>query len=437
MSLLSDVLENTKAAATPVAQPVEPAKKRRRTEKERIEELKEQERLAAASGFTLDEQLFALGHGVNSAGVENLTLIQKEVNEKPLMVEGCEKLRDTVVKENRNDFEVEIKNLSIGPETGLLHTKPGSTGAEFSELGFKQLMTMLPLAPPTAGQYLSAVSPDRRSREFDEIIKRSNGRKVILRVRYPGGRVTPQVYSVITKRYKPFGALELAETLLDMSRSNPDLREYRSEIDYRGGSASIKLFGVTDIDPRDAGCGEVFKAVLNLKTSDDKTSGTSGTAGLFRNLCLNFIMIGESRQKVFSVRHIGDPSEMASLIMQGIEEGQSLIAPFMEMWGKAGRVDAIDVIQSVKRMAAAEEGAKKAQAIIQVPGVKPEMLVNWILEAYNKEPEPTQRGVVNAITRTPQVGSWKNPSLVEEMLAEQASQVLTMEPAQFQAFGAQ
>jgi len=386
-------------------------------------------KIATDGGFSIPETGFALGTAVVQMGVDNGYIKRVEHNAKPKVKEGCERIIARVDAERRRDAVVAVSKLSIDPKTGDLLGVPGLDSVVSSPRGWAQLLNLMKGAPYHAAAYTANLPADWRSHEFERIKKASNGREVTLRLRYPGGRsARPEHFSTVTDRYSPFGVKEGCQTIIDMVDQGKLSGDLRLESHYRGGSAKLSLCGFTDVKPENFVCGEIFSAGLGLRLSDDKSSGNSGWAEFIRNLCLNLLCLGVGKAAVFSVRHIGSAAELEQALIEGLHRANETVQPFLDMWGMARKqsLDALDLIATVKRLTAAEDGAKKAEAYISIPGVDAPLLMNWILEAHRLEPEMTKAGLVNAVSRTPQVGKFPDAVEAEAILASAAGRILEM-----------
>lgn len=428
--LLDSILSNTTGVGA--GQPGSSAPKEPVKGTENKKKAEDQLRSLKELGFATKETTVTLGSAVNQTGVDNARRFRAEHEEKPLVEDAMESLISTVEKERRFNLKVRVKDLVLDSVTARLKraSRLDQPGLILDVRAWKQLLALLPGAPPGAGAYTSWINREWRAEEFARMVKQSNGRELVLRGRFPDGdRNRPTCYAAVTDRYTPFGVKETAQTVLDLVGSGDLDPMLRADVSYSGGAATIDLTGFTDVQPTDFVAGEVFRMGTRLHASDDKSSTNTGSAIAERNLCLNLIILDFMSQRMFSVRHVGSREALKEALRDGAMAVQAKIKPFMESWNqaRAEKLDALSLIAAVKRITAAEEGARKAEAVISIPGVEQGLLLNWILEAHRLEPEMTKVGLVNAICRTPQVGSWPDAIEAEELLASGAGQVLGMD----------
>lgn len=403
-----------------------PAVKKEETDLERV---KRQAQAAAEVGFAHQDPVYALGTPVVSLGVENARLARTEFETLPGAVEALENLKDRVKLEKRKDVKVNASKLRIDPKTGLLRF--GRRSALLTDTGFQQLFSLLPASPMGAAKYLRQVPPDRRSRETRSIFGVHDGRELVMRLRTPAGEEIPQVYSVVTPVYTDFGPAALANKLIQLIRRNKLLRDgTRADIQYGGTWTNVRLVTHTTVEPERFVAGEIFRAALAFKISDDKMSSIQAFAEAYRNLCLNLILIDTAAQGLMTRRHVGDIADISTELWAAAEQGVSKIQPFLAMWSTARTIEIQDVSEAVSALTGARD-EKKAGAFIQVPHVGPETMMENVLAAHAHEPENNLTGLVNAVTRASHEAAWPDPVAASEHLQRQAGELLFMTPEKF------
>jgi len=388
--------------------------------------------MAARAGFGLPEPVYALGSPVNATGHDNARRGRLEWAAKPQVPAAMDDLIARIDGEKRKDITVPIRDLSLNGDTGRLQrVGNGKLGLLVDKLAWSQLLALTPYAPSYAAGYLADLDPSWRAEEWARIAKRAAtlgdpDASVVLRVRCPEGdtqRAT--VYATVSEAYTVFGVKEGAAVIRRMALRGQLPGDLRCDVAYRGGSATISLEGFSDVRPENYVAGEIFKAGMSVQLTDDKTGKDLAFANLVRNLCLNLIILGEASQTLFAISHRASAQEMEAALVNGLRRGDDLIGGFLRQWDTA-RVDALDVIAAARALTAAEDGAKKSAALVAVPGVAPETLLEWIVEGYKMEPEANRAGLVNAISRAPQIGTWADPIAAEDTLAKAAARVLEM-----------
>lgn len=418
--------------AVPVATP--------RPKRDALKEIRTQAELASRLGFSLPQTIYAVGTELIQVGTDKARYLQRDVSEKPLATEALAQLRDRVVAERRRDVPVTADQLVIDPQTGRIKRRSnnGKPGLLLTDLALAQLVNLLPWAPDGAGAYLGSVGPEWRASEWSKIAGHAAnaGYPLRLRTRKPDPAAEDvELYAVTSEKYTAVDPNTIADTVLAAIEGDPRLAGLRADIAYTGPKTRIHLIDHTDLQPKHTKVGDVLRATTTLRSADDKSGGINLWVSLLRVLCVN-LTTGVARGLEMSLRHSGDRDALISKLREGIAGQLRAGAEIVHgSWAEASanRVDAMDVIAIVKRLCAAEEGARKAQAVVQVPGTPSGALLNYILEAYAVEPDPSQIGVVNAITRAPQIGSWADPETASEALASAGGAVLQMAPARFRS----
>jgi len=412
-----------------------------RPARDHLKRLREQAETASALGISLRHTAFELGTELISVGVDKARRLQRNVNAKPLALEALPQLRDRVIGERRRDVPVLASELRIDPQTGRLKREGsnGKPGLLLTPTALGQLCGLMPWAPDGAGMYLGTIDPEWRASEWGRIAGHvaNVGYPLVLRTRQPDPESADvECFAAVTSKYVPVDPDQIATTILSAVESDPRLAGLRAEIHYSGTQTRIHLIDHTDLQPTDTRVGDVLRATSTIRSSDDKTGGIGLWVSLLRVLCVN-LTTGVSRGLEMSLRHTGDRNALVARLAAGIEEQlQAGAAVVHGAWEAAARntIAAEDVLAIVRRLTAAEEGARKAQALIQVPGTPSGALLNYILEAYALEPEPSQIGVVNAITRAPQVGAWADPEAAGDALANAGGLLLQMTSDRFKSF---
>lgn len=441
---MSDTSPNILAAITAAtaAQPATPTVETARPKRDELKRIREQADTSARLGFSLPQTMFALGHELIKVGTDKARSHQVDVASKPLAADALTQLRDRVTAERRRDVPVTADGLVIDPQTGRLkrrETNGTRAGLLLTDLALNQLCSLLPWAPSGAGGYLASVDPEWRSAEWNKIAEHeaNRGYPLRLRTRRPDPTLEDtELYAVCSERYTAMDPDTIAATLLAAVADDPRLAGLRADVTYTGPRTRIDLIDHTDLQPEHTRVGDVLRATATVRSHDDKSGGIGLYSSLMRVLCVN-LTTGVARGLEMSLRHTGDHDALIARIRDGIlaqlRAGSEIVHG---AWAAASavKIDALEVIAIVKRLTAAEEGAKKAQAVVAVPGTPAGALLNYILEAYAVEPDPSQIGLVNAITRAPQVGEWPDPLTASEALAAAGGAVLQMSPERFRSY---
>lgn len=414
---MNSPLRNFEAA--PVKEPKLQARPRKATVSENMARLTMQERLARANGFAMKPPIFALGTPVIDLGVQNLKRSRQEFDALPDAEVVFSRFIDRVVAEMRKDFTVSVRDLTLR-EDGILASPFNGNLLLNGTASLRSLLERTPCEEPSAAAtYLATIPADRRAREVNEWIKGTD-QKVTAVLRTRNARDTyndtvygREVYAVVTEKYTTGQEVDvLARYLRSLLIEGLFPYGAKGTVEYDGQAATIKAIWHTDINPEDACAGEVFQACAGLKASDDRRFPIEVLAEVYRNLCLNFIIIDEARQSFGTRKHIGDQSDLTVWIAKGLKRASESVRGFARLWDKgraapltAGMRDLPKEYDSLLTDMEQREvvmGALRGlmtRGLLTVPGYRGPLAVEVLMKAYDKEPEFNRVGLVNAITR--------------------------------------
>jgi hypothetical protein len=353
------------------------------------------EAAAQAAGFAVAPPLFAAGTRVRPDGDGRFHTIRQEVAKLPTFEAGAQQVIDVVKAEKRRDAEVPMSILRMVSD-GRLHREgrehldglliePRAFGALCARAGFGRGTAYL---RDHCDPELRAFNVNAQLMALD----RSKGPQAKLRTRLDANG-QHSVYGVVSPRY---AAYDVDRFLADVT---PALADTHAEIVYNPETSSLRAdaFWMPD-DVVDLAAGDVFKVGVRLRTADDGSGSVKVEAVLFRNLCLNLIIIGEAKVETVRERHIGDVARIAGNVVAGVESAREKVGHFLQQWGHA-RTLQVDVEAEIAK---ATEGAVKAGA---PKGMSDRLKAAFAL-AYAKEPGGTVADVSNAVTRAAHEGAF-------------------------------
>ena len=168
----------------------------------------------------------------------------------------------------------------------------------------------------------------------------------------------------------------------------------------------------------DLAAGDVFKVGVRVET-DDTGQGRIRVHGVvYRNLCLNLILIDEATVQAASAVHRGDSNKLVRKVVAGVATAKQSVSKFLSAWEKA-RQTPLDVPATLRTWVDKRR--------IEVPGRRNEEQraedVVALLDAWNQEPGDTLADAVNAITRAAHTHpGWDQ--LARESLERQAARLV-------------
>lgn len=370
--------------------------------------VKKQEELARAAGFELPPPLFMPGTRVLPLGDDNFRTERRRVKEMPHFEHAAARVIETIASESREDLEVPLTALTMR-EDGKLTWEGTSLG--LGRDAFRQLGVLGGFG--SGIRYLTDhCHPELRAHNVNDQLTRAEDRSIVLRTRQ-GRSGHRQVYAVVTKTYATVDADRVLQAVA------PHLDGAHAEIAYDGSSVRATALWMPD-EVVDLAAGDVFKAGVRVET-DDTGQGRLRVSGvLWRNLCLNLIIVGEGHVETLSRVHRGDPSRILDDLGKGIEGARAAVGDFLEAWGHA-RQTRTDVPKLL------EDWVRTRK--LQVPGVRSaaerDAVVESLLQSWTKEPGDTVADAVNAVTRA----AHENPMWgidIREELERQASRLVLL-----------
>lgn len=400
----------------------------------------EDEQAATSAGFSVRPPIYQIGTMVVQTGVENFRASRQAFDDMATAGDALHKLAEQVKAEDRQDHLVAAPNMEILPD-GRLCTK-GNGCYPLSERGFESLCTFV---TPGGGGYLAECPPDLRAtnmnywlpqakrldkRAYNRAVKdwMDSGRRyaepkpeefmvareVTLRTRKQGeGR---EAFAVTGPRYGVFDIDQLADQIMDGLDGDA-----RAEVIYDGYKARINVIFHSNLAPEKAVAGEIFKAGMLIKTSDDGSGALKFMAQVWRNLCLNLIVIDFNQLLVGSRRHIGTGESIAQDVRAHLEATKAKIGYFVKKWDESS----VDNVMARYNLASPEDVIKGLclNKVVHVPGVRPVDLVEKLTKAWQAEPGYTKTAYVNAVTRMAHQESWRTWTTTED-LETKASELL-------------
>lgn len=391
----------------------------------------EDEAAAVAAGWSLKPPVYAIGSQVNSTGVANFRASRQEHDEKASVTEACGNLIDLVTKEDRKDLVVKVPTLAMFTDGRISR---GGGPLAVSERAITGVGTHI---TPGGASYLRACPPELRSINFNHWAKEGwredtratsalvetweeNGRKgpqpapvmvekeITLRTRLNHTSNKREAWSFVGPRYGAHDVDAIAEQVM---RSEAIPGDAKCDIVYDGYRMRMDVLFHTNVQPEKAVAGEIFKAGILLKTADDGSGSIQISAQVFRNLCLNLIIIDHAKDLVTRRKHYGTGIEDA--VAEGIATAMGKVKHFADKWSEATLENVLDKygvhdVESVLR-------GLVHNKVVHVSGVKPEEMFEKLLRAYQAEPGYGRDAIVNAVTRCAHTETWSRWTDVEDL----------------------
>lgn len=379
------------------------------------------EKAAEAAGFSLAPPVYEIGCRVNQLGVDNFRASRAEYDEMPTAVDACERLADLVAGEQRQDLTVEVPSLVMAPNGDLSRGNGCLPVTERALLGLAGFIT------PGGGRYLRDCPANLRAYNInhwlqhggyrvDAAASKKAGRDVMvpreltLRTRQNHTTGKRENFATVGPRYTAFDIDKIAEMIM---RADAIPADAKADVVYDGYKARIDVLFHTDIQPEKAVAGEIFKAGILVKTADDGTGSIQVGAQVWRNLCLNLIIIDTDVLRTARKRHTGKVADIQATVRDGIGAAMEKIAHFADAWSSATVENVLDKY-GTQDVDAVFRGLV-ANKVVHVAGVQPRDMFDRLMGAWQAEPGYSRADIVNAVTRAAHTESWRRWTDVEDL----------------------
>jgi hypothetical protein len=386
---------------------------------------------AEAAGWSLKPPVYAIGSRVNSTGVANFRASRQDHDSKASVGEACGKLIDLIQAEDRKDLVVKVPTLKMLDDGRI--TRGGGPLA-VSERAITGVGTHI---TPGGASYLRACEPDLRAINFNRWAEKGwredsratakaieawqeggergpqpgpvmKEKEVTLRTRLNHASNKREAWSFVGPKYGAHDVDAIAEQVM---RSEAIPADAKCDITYDGYRMRMDVLFHTDIQPEKAVAGEIFKAGIMLKTADDGSGSIQISAQVFRNLCLNLIIIDHAKELVTRRKHYG--SGIIADVEAGIATAMGKVKVFADKWSEATLENVLE-----------KYGAHDVEAVmrglvfnkvVHVSGVKSDEMFERLMRAYQAEPGYGKTAIVNAVTRAAHSETWGSWSDVEDL----------------------
>jgi hypothetical protein len=389
---------------------------------------------AERAGFSLAPPLYTLGSIVNATGVENAKISRKAFLDTPFVPQACSDFISLIEKEDRKDVLAQKRDIRMS-SAGKLVTGAATKDEQRFVMNTDAFGSLCSRFGIGGADYLQKCWPKLRSininewakeievrenkaiEEFKKAPKKTGrGRKKVvepdvlnIRTRINSNNPEREIFGIVTDSYTTFDIDRVAMALQKASPSDA-----RGSITYDGRKTRFEVLFHSDVIAEDYVAGEIFKAGVVIKTADDGTGSIKIYPTVWRNLCLNLIIISEAGIPIANIRHIGDVNKLATKFQEGFTESLERLEYFRKAWGfavnenVAERSDATTT-EDIKYLSIEEAlpgffNAMIVRDLVPVRGYRRKEAVQRLVNAYDMDTANTpgvitRSSIVNAITR--------------------------------------
>ena len=370
---------------------------------------------AKSIGLSPKPPVYEIGSRVNSTGVGNFRRSSEKHEEKPYLIDLAKTFSDRIAGEQRRDFLIPGSAL-VASDSGIITaTVPASENT--SATTFDAYLTersMLGLASrvtPGGAKYLAQCPPALRAANLNHWLKERGDVELTLRTRnapeFDGRLADREIYAACGPKYASHDVDEVMRQAAEQIG-----HDARAKVTYDGYRMTLDAVFHTNVEPAKAVAGEFFKGMIRMRAADDGSGSINVSLGLWRNLCLNLIIIDFSKVLVGKRAHIGAKT-IAEDVAELMAVANDRIGLVVGKWSEANvenvlaRYDLQDVDQVFRGLV--------VNGAVHATGVRPEEMIQRLHTAWEREPGYSKASILNAITRAAHEEEWRSWSDAEDL----------------------
>jgi hypothetical protein len=393
--------------------------------------------LATDLGFPPQRLLYSVGHPVAESGRDAWRQMRVDHDRQAWFGEACEGLMATIETERREDHIVPVNRIEMD-DSGALDISGRKLPVEID--AFKQLTSRFGMY--RAGAYLASVQPDLRAYNVNrhlcatetkrmaghEVERKSGGivrmehvvdepDQIMLRTRNGDGQ--RKVFAAVSDSYQALDADDVAAVLRQVVPSDA-----KGEATYDGIQTRFTGLWLAEINAAELVVGDILRAGIQVRTDDTGRGSLVMQAIIEQARCVNLTKVTRTVDVLRQV-HSAKGVDLRAVLQKAVDTALAKVAPFVDCWRKAAQARIID--EDLHHADVEPVFAKLVQQrMIQGQGgvgVNDEELVRRLRAAYWKQPNPTVKGVTDAITRAAHESTWAGP-WVTDTLEESAGNLI-------------
>ena len=387
----------------------------------------EDETLAIKNGFVLKRPIYQMGTRVNSIGAENYKKSRQDFEKLSFANEEAQKVIQIVKEENRDDSEETIRDYWLNSDNGRLYKYSQqftSDGLVVTEHSLRQLIRRSRPnsvhdideghAVLDASNYIANVNApiEWRASLANKYLetakdKKNEVLKAVFRTRdYKFQNISKrELYAVVSDRFN--NDCDVDEICRILAEKDSDTRATSL---YDGEKFRFDLLYHSDIVPENCVAGEVFKAGVTVRSSDNGTQGIKISPFVIRNLCLNLIILDRAEQNI-SLTHLR--KNLKEDLQDSIDLAFSKVKDFKERWEAANKENILEDLFKKDPQEVFTKLVKMGH--VRIPGVSQKEMAQRLFSAWQLEPQMTRAGIINAVTRSAHVDKWSSVWATSQM----------------------
>jgi hypothetical protein len=361
-------------------------------------------------GFSLPPLPYAPGSvmDMDTAG-KHFQIKRQNFDELSPIVNALESVRTRVCDERRVDVLVQPSMLRMLDDGSIYREngKRSSTGAPstliMEENGLRQLCTRLPDFFPRAADFLLAMEPADRAKAFNAQARRIPAEnKLLLRTRQQETEKRT-VFSTVGAKYSSFDANMIAETLIPAFEgvSYGNMGETRGTALYIPADSSLQVNALWQADTVvDAAVGDVFKVGLRFSSSDTGGGSIKGSLVVWRNACLNFVVLARTEVEIMRRVHRGSMDSIVVDLRSAASKAEIFLDAFAQDWGLLRKTDVNKIKLWGETYKSVPDALKALVEQGRIDGTTANAVgLEALLTSWKQEPGNSLADLINAVSR--------------------------------------
>lgn len=356
---------------------------------------------------------------------------QRSVEAMQLAREAFPRLAAYVKSEGRADLTAEHRRIEMHPSGAIAPVGPPRAGngscLPIEVRAFGQLCSRLDYGgaaylagkcgPPLRAHNVNAQAIYIDARE-QEAASRATADKpweparVVLRTRKIAD-APRSIFACVSPGYGAFDADMVAEALAEAAPEDA-----KGCVTYDGRRSRFEVWFATTAEPKHLAAGETFRAGVVVTTSDDAGAAITGQSVAWQSMCTNLANIAVRAEDAFSIRHVGNPFELARKFKGGFKSALGQLERFIVAWDYATEDDLRRGALSLADGPIPDGDVELARGIfrglisgarasVRLPGRRPtEEVIDLLVAAWKDDASSvravhaiSRASIVNAITR--------------------------------------
>lgn len=319
--------------ATPIVEvePVVEAAPELQTFEQREARIVEDRLAAEAAGFKVAKTVYTEGQSVIDLGIENAVKSRQAWEALPTVGRAADALMIQIASETRRDVIIPATEVAMKDDGTLSHDLLEGR-APIADPAFRDLCSLggygfgATYLLKNCDGALRAENVNRQARGA------SPESKVCLRTRQEERGHGREVFAAVSDSYTAVDIDTIVPLLL---AAMPD--DARADVTYQRAEARgvIDVLFHSSVRAEDYACGEMFKAGIRVKWDDAGHGAIKVDALIWRNLCLNLIIVDTAVVNVGKVIHIGALEKKTDQLRQAFAKANDALGHFVKAWGFA------------------------------------------------------------------------------------------------------